>query len=238
MRKLILFITVIAGPTFLSGLFFSGDPIVFRSLESATEVGDPVFNRIKFIPGWEQDIWLMQQSHAGLGPEFKSWDRLAIVVDKSQKPYQAKFYQFAPGELRLGSHSEAAPFKARCFACHSNGPRAIRPNPIATEAHVSWLDRAKVGLWNLRVKTYGKVDSHPGQEIGSGAPFRSSYPILDQALKLKSCTLCHSESGIRKPLRLEHIGTANFLVQKGFMPPFPFKAHPEDVELLKRLTRN
>ena len=236
--KYIPLLMVIAGSTLLSSLFFSKNPIIFQSLESKTVWGGLVFNRVKFIPGWNQDIWLMQQSHLGLGVGFEKWDRLAIIMDKSQKPYQAKFYQFAPGNFRLPDGSEAAPFKARCFACHANGPRAIRPNPTSIKAHITWMDRAKIGLWNLRIKTYGKIDSIAGQEVMTGEPFRSRYPILGQSLKLKSCTACHSETGIRKTLKLEHVGTAHFLVQQGFMPPFPFKANSDDIELLRRLVKD
>lgn len=236
MRILTFFLILVAGPMSLSGLLFSTDSVVFRSLESALPDGNPVFNRIKFISGWNQDIWLMQQSHSGLSVDFKNWDRLAIIVDKTRKPMRARFFQFVPGELKLPSVSEAAPYKARCFACHPNGPRAVRWDRISAEARPTLQERAQISLWNLRIKTYGKVDSVPGQEIAGGAPFRSRHPIFAQTLKLKSCTRCHAETGIRNPLKLEQISTAHFLVQKGFMPPFPFQADPSDVENLNRLT--
>jgi hypothetical protein len=77
--------------------FFNQAPIVFESLQSKTKSGMPVFNRIQFLPGWEQDIWLMQQSHDGLDMNYVHWDRLAIVVDKTKSPCEAAFYQLAPG---------------------------------------------------------------------------------------------------------------------------------------------
>ena len=96
--------------------------VSFESLESRTDSGAPVFNQIGFVGGWSQDVWLMRQSHHGFtkSPE-RDWDRLAIVVDKTERPYRARFYEFRPGPLRLADASEAAPFKARCYACHAVG---------------------------------------------------------------------------------------------------------------------
>ncbi len=244
MRKQILLVAIIllTGSAFLSGLFFSDEPIVFRSFESATETGDPVLNRVRLITGWRQDIWLMQQSHVGFSLGFEKWDRLAIIVDKSVRPHQAQFYQFAPGELKLPSRiesgTESAPFKARCFACHSNGPRAIRMNLASLDAKVGWMDRAKVALWNLKIKLYGRVESVPGYQTEGGVPFRSRLVFLNHSMQLKSCVSCHSEEGIRKPLKFEHVGTAHFLVKAGFMPPFPFRVSPEDMAFLEEATRN
>jgi hypothetical protein len=239
MKKQTLFFIVTAGLiSFGSALQLSSEPILFKSLESATKTGSPVFNRVQFIPGWNQDVWMMQQSHQGLGPSFQIWDRLAIVLDKTSKPYQAKFYQLSPGKLIHEPTPLLAPLKARCFACHSNGPRAIRPDLSTQGVKLSFLERARIQLWNLRVKTYGRVDSLAGEETEGGAPFRSKLPILAQPLKLKSCVRCHSKEGIRKPLELEHLGTAHFLVHEGLMPPFPFRAHADDVKLLNTMTGN
>src|SRR5262245_39911744 len=127
------------------GLFlfdFSGSPVTFRSLESVTETGAPVYNRVRLLPGWSKDVWLMNQSHEGLGhqgqsPEYAKWDRLKIVVDKTTTPYKAEFYQLEQGALI--AEGKPVPLKARCYACHANGPRAIRPNFEATEAQVDWL---------------------------------------------------------------------------------------------------
>jgi hypothetical protein len=240
-RLWILVAMMLAGPALLPGLLFRDDaPFTFQSLESLTEKGQPVFNRVSWIPGWSQDIWLMQQSQEGIRLPLQRWDRLAIVVDKSRSPYQAKFYQLRSGAggllARNPDFSEVVPYKARCFACHVSGPRAIRPRSDSAQAPMRWSDSLKISLWNLRIKTYGAMESLPGQtETQEGAPFRSRHRLLKQAMALDSCVSCHKPGGIRSPLSLEHVGTASFLVQKGLMPPFPFGVSPEDASLLKRM---
>jgi len=94
-------------------LFFAESSITFESRESKTQEGKPVYNRIKFISGWNQDIWLMQQSHNGLNVDSTTWDRLAIVVNKRMRPYKAEFYQFKPGEFQFGDPTETAPFHSQ-----------------------------------------------------------------------------------------------------------------------------
>lgn len=233
--KLICTVSLLTGSALASSLFFSKKALVFRSLESVTESGEPVYNRVRLLAGWDQDVWLMQQSHRGLAAVYEKWDRLAIVVDKSEHPYRSRFYQFTSGDLDFPPGSEIVPLKARCFACHANGPRAIRPSPSTPESQVSWLDRARLALWNLRVKSYGSVESRAGRELPGGVPFRSRMPILSQKLPIKSCEKCHSDNGIRKPLRVEHLGTADFLVREGFMPPFPFSTTESEKMLLRRM---
>jgi hypothetical protein len=221
-------------------------PVIFQSAESVTGDGGAVFNQVKWIPGWTRDVWMMRQSHHGYDGDTRSWDRLAIVVDKTVRPYRAAFYQFAPGEEwvapgisgpGLTSHAPAAPYRARCYACHVTGPRAIRPAPESAVIQMSWLDQVHVLLWNLRIKTYGVALSEPGQAPTGANPFRSRHPILRRPLGLKSCIRCHSPDGIRGELRLEHAGTARFLVEQGIMPPFPFRASAEDRALLNRLAQ-
>lgn len=205
-------------------------PVLFRSLESLTEDGGAVFNEVRFLRGAQQDVWLMRQSHRGLGPAKETWDRLAIVVDKVFEPRRARFYQLEPGALTWDrSKLRTAPRRARCFACHANGPRAIRP------ADAGLLDRVRIAFLNLRIKTYGKVESVAGHEDPSGAAFRAKLPLFRQPLKLRSCVSCHSEKGIRNELRFEHAGTAAFLVRNRLMPPFPFRVSEEDRSILESL---
>ncbi len=209
--------------------------VTFQSLESITESGSPVFNEIKFILGWEKDIWLMRQSHHGSSLDPKQWDKLAIVVDKTKSPTIASFYQLAEGDLSFNSQNEIQPLKARCFACHSNGPRAVRMNINSDLIQPSFSERITVALWNLRIKTYGKVKSVEGVHFDKGVSFKSKLPILSRPLALKSCTKCHGDNGIRNALSLEQIGTANFLVKNRLMPPFPFAISNEDSQVLKNL---
>lgn len=196
--------------------------VTFQSLESETETGAPVFNQVSWQPGLKQDVWLMRQSQGQFHKDMGSWDKLKIVVDKSKRPYQARFYQ-------------EGGYKARCFACHANGPRAIRPQWQSPAVDNNVLDRLRVAVWNMRIKTYGRVESVPGQDDTHSTPFRSQHQILARPLGLTSCLRCHASGGLRNPLTVEHLGTARFMLEKGLMPPFPFKAAPGDLDLLNRM---
>jgi hypothetical protein len=203
--------------------------ITIQSWESKTNEGLPVFNQIRFLPGWSKDIWLMKQSHMGSEVSKDEWDRLAIVVDK--KTSQATFYQLPPSK-ELEFEPKPIAFKARCFACHSNGPRAIRPNYRFGN---SLLERVKVGMWNLRIKMYGHLQSQGAAEFVGGVPIQSRHALLGKPLNLKSCQGCHNNQGLRNELKLEQIGTMRFLVENGQMPPFPFQISEEDRRLLDKI---
>lgn len=236
MKKIILYIL---GPGIFLGLFYVAliiivsPQIAFQSLESTTEKGAPVFNKIQWQAGWHEDVWLMAQSHHGFSTDTQKWDRLAIVVNK--RTSVAKFYQLSPGPLKWSGPADAQPLKARCFACHSNGPRAIRADYSSMTVKPNPWQRLAINIWNLRLKTYGRLQSVEGQMFSEGTSFRSSLPVLKLGLNLISCQKCHSLSGIRNPLTLEQLGTASFLVKKGLMPPFPFVADSEDIATLDRL---
>ncbi|MEZ4742933.1 MAG: hypothetical protein R3B45_10880 [Bdellovibrionota bacterium] len=211
------------------------DPVVFESLESKTINGDAVFNRIKFFPGWKQDIWIMQQSHNGLNSRVSDWDKLAIIVNKEKSSYIANFYQLKPGALSVNVEWQPVPFKVRCYACHANGPRAIRPN-LNSKQKPSIRERIQIGILNLRIKSYGNMSSNSGKKFEQGAPFKSSHKSLNRPLKLKSCKLCHSKNGLRNKLTLEHLSTVRFLINRGEMPPYPFKIHGDEIKDLHNLT--
>ncbi len=206
------------------GLFFLTAPatVTFESKESKTFAEGPVFNRIRFIPGWKRDIWIMAQSHLGLHAEFKNWNKLAIVVDKSQSPTVATFYQLKQdGKMELST--QPLPYKARCFACHADGPRAIRWNHESEAIVPNALESAALTVWNLRIKIYGHVSSQAGTTFQDGEPFRAEQPVYKRPLGIATCERCHSATGLRNALSLEHLGTALFLVRSGYMPPFPFQ---------------
>jgi len=204
---------------------------MFQSLESKSMSDGPVFNNIRFQSSSKKDVWIMQQGHEGLQVEKTKWDRLALVIDKNEKPYQAKFYQLAPGELNFTNENEIIANKARCFACHASGPRVIRPNP---DFALSLKERAQILLWNLKIKMYPKMTLAPGKIYSEGVPFKSRHAYFSQKLNLPSCVKCHSSEGIRGELTLEHAGTAAFLVKHGAMPPFPFQISEADLKELQR----
>ncbi len=239
MKKMILFIFVgllfIAGP--LLFLILNPMPLKFQSLESITETGAPVFNEILWVPGLKKDIWLMRQSHHGLELDEKQWDRLAIVVDKSKSPKTAEFYQLKSGEL-IFEPTLAMPLKARCYACHANGPRTIHMNNQSEWITTTWSQRVTAALWNLRIKTYGQVKSQEAVHFQEGVAFSSQLPLLKKKLALESCTFCHSENALRQPLRFEHLGTVRFLVKNKMMPPFPFQISAEDEKVIDDLIKD
>ncbi|MGE0172559.1 MAG: hypothetical protein AB7T49_07240 [Oligoflexales bacterium] len=210
------------------------DPVAFMSTESRTADDGRVFNRVGFTPGWKQDVWMMQQSHSGLGRSYEQWDRLAIVVDKTSYPRVAKFYQFAPGQLAIDRVSQPVPYRAPCFMCHPNGPRAIRPDFASDTLHLSLLDRLKVLVWNLRIKTYGRVAPEPVEEnLDQGKPFRFFEPIANAKIEAPTCMRCHNEKWYgRGHLTKQNIYTARFMVANGFMPPLGFSPSAEDLKVL------
>jgi len=223
------------GLSLLFHLFIDPNPIAFESLESKTKDGNPVFNRIRFLAGTNIDTWIMQQSHSGLNDDFSIWeDRLAIVVDKSKAPYEAAFYQLSSGDLNIAESLVPVPLKTRCYACHPSGPRVIRPNLQSVQLGLK--DKARIYLWNLRIKIYGETRSVAGSEETGGVPFSANQNVLKQTLNLKSCDRCHFDGGLRSALKLEHLTTAKFLVDQGFMPPFPFQMDEGDREVLSFLT--
>lgn len=229
----ILILIIVAGSGYVV-LLCDQNSVVFASLESKTEEGQPVFNRVKLISGWQQDVWLMQQSHQGVNVHGAKWDHLAIVVDKTKLPYEASFYQLTPGEWHPADGAlNTVPFKTRCYACHPNGPRAIRPD--LTSQQLSFEDRLRIQVMNLRIKTYGFTRSVSGVDVDDGVPFRSNYSVLQRPLKLKSCTKCHKEGGLRGELTMEHLETARFLIDNHFMPPLPFGIDEEDLSLFDHL---
>jgi hypothetical protein len=165
-----------------------------------------VFNRIAWYPGAERDLWVMQQSHDGRDVPFHSWDRLAIEVDRTRSV--ARFVQVEPGPIERAAISAAPrPRRAECSMCHLNGPRVIRP----LDALSAW-DRGRLALWNLRIKTYGRV--------------RSSEPVSAEntPLPLKTCAKCHNDSAWgRGQLTRQNEVTIRFMVREGYMPPWGFR---------------
>lgn len=85
------------------------------------------------------------------------------------------------------------------------------------------------------MKSYPKTSVGPGKVFGEGVPFRSRHSYYKQPLNLTSCTSCHANKGLRAILSQEHAETAAFLVERGAMPPFPFRISAEDLAELRRL---
>lgn len=206
----------------------SEDQEVFiESRESKTSVQGPVFNKIKWFSLKGKDVWMMNQSHHGPHADENSWDRLAIVVDNSQSPKVARFYQFEPGPLEWREGLVEKPFRVSCFMCHNNGPRAIRPNEDSLFVRTSLRDKIKISYWNLRMKLYGRVIAssvHDQQDPTQMPPFRFRSGYENESLKLATCIKCHKESGFwaRGELKRQQASTIKFMFESGQMPPLGF----------------
>jgi hypothetical protein len=234
---------LIAGLLLCLGL--DSRPILIQSIESKTKTGGPVFNRIAWTPGWKQDVWMMQQSHVGLAPPFHEWDRLAIVVDKTRWPHTARFYQIEPGELRWNPAAAVRPYRAACFMCHSNGPRAIRPDPRSDRVRMSAWNRARVALWDLRVKTYGHIAPDPvhdpalvdGAAVVAGklTPFRYPGAFENEKLAVSTCLKCHNDKWWgRGSLSRQNFIAIDFMVSNGIMPPPGFSLGADERKRVSR----
>jgi hypothetical protein len=193
--------------------YFS-ESVQFKSLESKTLNGDPVFNEIKLFEQKEKDIWMMNQSHFGENPSPDQKDRLVIVVDKTKNPKTAYFMQIEPGELVWTEDLflKKVNFKVSCFMCHSNGPRAIRTD-LANQIKVNYL--------NMKIAAYKKVtesELHQKEDQALEVPFRLAGQLENEKLKLASCIECHD--GIQRSiLTRQNAISIQFLVQNKMMPP-------------------
>ncbi|MGE0527579.1 MAG: cytochrome c [Bdellovibrionales bacterium] len=201
--------------------------VLIESHESRTTANGPVFNRIKWIPLPGRDVWMMNQSHHGLDAPAGSWDRLAIVVDKTRSPKTARYYQLPPGTLEWRENLPETSFRVSCFMCHNNGPRIIRPSRVSQAAFLGLGDRLKMSYWNLRIKLYGRViphEIHDERDPSLHPPFRLRSSYENEPLKVAACTKCHKEEGwfARGSLRRQQLTTIRFMVNNGYMPPLGF----------------
>lgn len=182
----------------------------------------------------------MNQSHHGAkGLGQNSWDRLAIVVDKTQNPKRAQFYQLEPGPLEWKDGLKEAPFKVSCFMCHSNGPRAIRPNYDSPLNPTAFRERVKISYWNLRMKLYGRVLPHRihAEKVSSlERPFQFYSSFETESLKVKTCMKCHKDSGLfaRGFLSRQQIPTIKFMLESGEMPPVGFTLSQDEKSQLEK----
>ncbi len=225
------FLTVLGliGGSLWGALALPGEAITIQSLESKTISAGPIYNTIQFFPGLEKDIWMMNQSHHGSAASEEKWERLAIVIDSKK---QARFLQLPPGKLEWTEEllTQGTENRVTCFLCHSNGPRAIRPDP---KFKIGWIDQLKIKVWNLRIKTYRRIQessAHAVQDTNLKIPFRHRTPIDNEVLQVDSCTKCHSEKGLvqRGPLTRQNSIAIRFMVENKLMPPPGFELTKRD----------
>lgn len=208
------------------------EPILFQSAESSAPAFGPILNRVQWVSEPDCDLWIMQQNQARRSHPFLNWDRLAILIDKTKTPKEARFFQLAPGPVApsLASLHQEREYRVTCGACHVNGPRALRPvfsffgtpageTPAVT---IGLREFARLQLWNLRIKTYGRIVTPPPTEMVAGhrrrVPFL--FPGEHARLTVKTCAYCHNDSWWgRGTLTRAQVPSIRFLVEGGHMPP-------------------
>ena len=204
--------------------------VLIESIESKTSEGDNVYNKIKFLEGDDKDIWLMDQNHSELKGE---WDNLKIEIDKTQKPFVARYFQ-----LKNGKQTE---FRVACYKCHANGPRAIRANYDSKLVKNSILDKAQIMAWNFKIKHYGTIKTPQNIKLGNEyrkIPLKYAGALDNKIIKAKACIGCHSKESFlgRTELKLQQKTTILHLVKTNQMPPWPLTLSERDkTELMSQL---
>lgn len=235
----VLTATGIVAVTAGGAALLTGEPIHFQSEESSTPEFGPILNRVQWIAEEGYDLWIMQQNQERKSHPFLKWDRLAILVDNTKSPKEARFFQLKPGTITpsLAELRHEREFRVSCGNCHTNGPRALRPvfkffgkpaeEPAVT---LSLRDFARAQLWNLRIKTYGRVVTPGNTTIGARPrrmPFHFPANEPPAKLEVKACTICHNDTKWgRGTLTRENFTTIKHMVDNGHMPPpgFPLSA--------------
>ena len=200
------------------------DSIFIQSLESKTNTGDPVFNKISWFSYSDKDVWMMNQSHHGADAKGENLDRLAIIVDKTTSPNNIRFLQLKPGNLVWSEDliQQRIPNKVSCFLCHANGPRAIRADYKGV-VNNTFLDKLKISYLNMKIKKYGKLvenSAHIIEDKSLKIPFRYPGKLDNDLLLVKSCKKCHNDSKDgRGYLKRQNFLAIKFLIENKFMPP-------------------
>jgi hypothetical protein len=216
----------------LTAAVVDGRAVLIQSLESKTAGNQPVFNNIQYRPGRDRDIWMMQQSHQGLEPAPDLWDRIAIVVEHGPIR-QAAFVQLPPGDLSWNPESVPQKMKATCFMCHPNGPRAIRPDLDSGTVKVGGWDRFRILVWNLRIKTYGRVVT---ADQNYDRNFRLQSKLANEPLQVPACVPCHRDGGLvrRGSLTRQNFTVIDFMLKNKLMPPPGFSlSEGERADIMK-----
>ncbi len=164
----------------------------------------------------------------------EGWERVAIIVATDTTPKTARYYQLPSGPLEWRDDLPKLEYRVSCFYCHANGPRVVRPQP----GSLGWTERIRTAALNWRIKSYGRVVPHPDhvrEDQHLSRPFREPHPVANEPLVLGACIRCHKEDGFlpRGTLTRQHAGTIRHMVEKGHMPPWPFKLSPSEKKELE-----
>lgn len=232
LMTLILLVLLFSVPTYL--LATDQQEVLIQSLESRTSQNEAVYNKIKYIRQNDREIWMMNQSHAGLVADETKWERLAIIIQNNQ----VSFYQIEAGPLEWSDEllKKQVPYRATCFACHNNGPRAIRPDQEGVK--LSFIDQTRIFFWNIRIKLYGHLSESSEMKMldpSRQVPFKHRNEFDLQTLEAETCLKCHNENK-RGRLTRQQSGTIEFMVKRGFMPPFG-SLNEKELKAINRFVR-
>lgn len=219
--KAIIIITLISSIGYLCWSINSSEGVLFASLESKSTNNQIVYNEIKFFSDKNKDIWMMNQRHYGINTEKNKIDRLAIVVNKNKT---TEFYQLLPGELVWSDDLPNKKIENRvsCFMCHSNGPRAIRPDDKYIS--LTFKEKIKIAAWNFRIKTYGPLRESQKQiasDLDVKIPFRHRASLDNDEFPIQTCQKCHNNESIfgRGVLTRQNLLAIQFMLKNKIMPP-------------------
>jgi len=244
--------------------------VVFESRESKDKSGQPVFNQIRFIQNSSDDLWEMRQLHPDKNKQssveldvtaFDKADFVSTSVTDGKAGAALKtavFRQFEPSEW--GAKRTEREYSVNCGLCHSNGPRLVRPKWDSVIAPIGVLDALTIGVWNLRIKTYGLIEPVETFIGESESLLKTSKQRVvrfnlkgsswKQPLQLESCSLCHGPKNktfnlgwlVPEILRRNVLTKQNFLsishlTQEGSMPPPLHSLSSGDEERLGRFLK-
>lgn len=97
-------------------------------------------------------------------------------------------------------------------------------------------------MWNLRIKTYGRIHYDPDHDIEDKnlkVPLSHKTPEAMKELRVATCTHCHKESGFfaRGVLLRQQMATIESLVSRGEMPPPGFSLSDTEKQELQDFIR-
>ena len=155
-------------------------------------LGEPLIQSICAFRNSRLDVWVLRQktySRKGMG-------LFAFMQDKSVEPNTVRFFRYSNGMPSLVVNSE-------CFACHSNGPRAIHP--------------ARPDLIS-GIKYAAEINKYCGEQERIETIFNGETDFGPE-LRIAECVECHSTSSQRGPLYRIHARPIRSLISRSFMPP-------------------
>ncbi len=168
------------------------------------------------------DYWVLHQTMEE--PGFSNTTRFIIVVDKSVVPRRAFFLQLKDGVVAPNELPSPRGFTTRCFSCHPNGARIVRPQVSDKLPPLTAADKALLKKWNAIIAAYRVTDTwvpEPRRSLTDEqvaalppsakppsdyeVPVREVGEMANAPLVMAGCVGCHRrDSGVRGPLVMQN----------------------------------